>query len=98
MELGLGLQITLIGMVTVFATLYLLAEVIKLPQIFFRVKDKNTEGKGEVPAKEAGIPPHHLAAIAGVVASLAKPRRIQTIRIQANENWEQSRYTEITSP
>lgn len=97
MELNLGLQITLIGMAIVFITLYVLAQVIRIPQFFFSPKAPQAEEQPQPPAESVGIPAAHLAAIAAAVSSLDPAYRVSAISVRGNENWEQSRYTEIAS-
>ena len=54
MELNLGLLVTIIGMGIVFSTLFVLAEVIKIPQRFIKLFDKKR--KKEEPAPQQDIP------------------------------------------
>lgn len=95
MELGLGLQVTLIGMGIVFATLYVLALVIKIPAFLSTKKVSQDHRSLSQPNTE--IPGPHLAAIAAAIASFAEPYRIKEIEVLANANWERGRYTEFTS-
>lgn len=99
MELELGLLITLIGMLIVFATLYVLSEVLKIPKFFVGPVTAKREKPLAQPANphNPGIPPQHLAAIAATIAALDQPYQITAIEVQSNDNWERSRYTEITS-
>lgn len=100
MELELGLLITLIGMAIVFATLYVLAGVLKIPKFIVgsaTAKKKKPILTPAIPPPNPGIPPQHLAAMAAAIAALDQPYRITAIELQSNENWERSRYTDITS-
>ncbi|HOC07217.1 MAG: hypothetical protein ACOX21_07045 [Bacillota bacterium] len=92
MEIGFGLVITLIGMVVVFLTLTLLLVIVGLPKVFLRKEKPQVE-----PAIPEGIPPQHIAAIAGALAMLDGSYRIKIIEIIGNENWERSRYTDIAT-
>lgn len=102
MELNLGLLITAIGMIIVFATLYALAEIIIIPKwivsLYEKRKKKEPAPQPAIPAPNADIPPQHLAAIAAAIAALDQPYQIKVIEVLGNENWERSRYTDITSP
>lgn len=100
MELELGLQITLIGISIVFIALFALIGVVKIPQLLLGQFGEKKEGLATRPAPtfpEKGIPPQHLAAIAAAIAALDHSYRINAIEILGNENWERSRFTEITS-
>ncbi|HOB35794.1 MAG TPA: OadG family protein [Bacillota bacterium] len=100
MDLQLGLLITVIGMGIVFASLFALAEIIKIPKVLVSPKVSGKEvhvAQSDSPSRETTIPPQHIAAIAAVVAALDQPYRIRVIDVLGNENWERSRYTDITS-
>lgn len=100
MDLNLGLLITAIGIGIVFVTLFVLAETIKVPQRIFAIFEKKKEvpaPQPATPAQKMDIPPQHLAAIAAAIAALEQPYRIKVIEVVGNENWERSRYTDITS-
>ena len=95
MELGLGLQVTLIGMVIVFATLYALSLAIKIPRIAMGRPNKAEQPKHILEVQ--GVQLEHQVVIAAAIAALDRSYRIAAIEVAGNENWEQSRYTEITS-
>jgi len=103
MDLVRGLEVTLIGMLVVFATLVLLQGVIILIGLSSRLL--NRDSKQDKPAAkpaapkpaENAIPPEHLAAIAAAVAMMGQVYRIRTIEAVCPENWERSRYTDIKS-
>jgi len=99
MEIGLGLEITLIGMVVVFSTLLVLMGVVTIPRLITSLLTKRNQ---EVPIQveeepAADIPPQHLAVIAAAVAMMGESYRVKAIEVLGNDNWERSRYTEITS-
>lgn len=100
MELELGLLITLIGMLIVVATLFILGEVLRIPKFFVGPATAKKEEPIVTPATPSinpDIPPQHLAAIAAAIAAMDQPYRVVAIKVLSNENWERSRYTEITS-
>lgn len=98
MEIGLGLEITLIGMVVVFSTLLVLMGVVTIPRLLTSLFNKKQEVLVQVEEEPiADIPPQHLAAIAAAVAMMGESYRVKAIEVLGNDNWERSRYTEITS-
>ena len=98
MDFTLSLQIAFIGILVVFTTLLLLMVVIQLLQILATKKNTaTTTVEQSQPIQEANIPPQHLAAIAAAISMLDQPYRIKSIAVQSNENWERSRYTDITT-
>lgn len=100
MQISLGLLVTAIGMGAVFSTLFVLAEILKIPKRLVSLLGKKKEEPAPqpaIPAPKMDIPPQHLAAIAAAIAALEQPYRIKVIEVVGNENWERSRYTDITS-
>jgi len=97
MDLSLGLQITLIGVMGVFTTLLVLLGVVQIPHLFFKLTEaRKQEVKIEPRASEGspGIPTEHLAVIGAAVAMMGTRYRISAIEVTINENWERCRYTE----
>lgn len=99
MELGLGLVVTLIGMVVVFLTLIVLMYVVLAPKVILAsfAKKETRPTKSSPSVSSAAIPAQHIAAISAVVAALGLGR-LHKIVLTDNDNWEQRRYTEITKP
>lgn len=96
MDLGWSMQIALVGIGVVFATLLALQLVLTVPRWLAGIAAnlKQSAGKTE---EEQKIPPEHVAAIAAAVAMLGGCHRIRAIRPAIGPNWEHSRYTNINS-
>jgi len=98
MEIGFGLVITLIGMVVVFLTLVALMFIVRIPSAATRLSRKKQAPAAALAEPDAArIPPQHIAAIAATVAMLDSSYRVRTIEIIGNDNWERSRYTEVST-
>lgn len=105
MEIVRGLEITVLGMAGVFATLVLLQGVILLTGLFVKIfnRSRSSDKKpyqtqpSESLLNSPDIPAEHLAAIAAAVAMLGQSYRIRTIKTACPENWERGRYTDINS-
>jgi hypothetical protein len=97
MQFGFGVVITLLGITVVSLTLALLMLIISLPRLFLPKGSTEKATVSSAPIYPVGIPPEHIAAIAGALAMLGGAYRIRTVKIIGNENWERSRYTDIAT-
>lgn len=85
MELGLGLVITLIGMVIVFLTLMVLMYVVELPKFLLSLFSRKTETHLPTNNLPQSIPPHHIVAISAAITTLGLGR-VNKISLISNEN------------
>lgn len=98
MDFGWSVQLALVGIGVVFATLLALQLVLTVPRWLGRIITAPNP-KREAAEQQSAIPPEHVAAIAAAVAlhCSGTNRRIRTIRPLIGANWEHSRYINTNS-
>lgn len=93
-----SLVITGMGVSVVFITLLALQAFLHLMNLALGQRPASSKAAEELNTSvDEGIPPQHVAAIAGALAILNQGYRIKTIEIVSPTHWEQSRYQDFTA-